>query len=65
MWNTGNKLLSVNTASDTEDKQNDTPFGDDPKSLVFSPMEQFLLAALAARRNPIVECYNRKQDRYS
>ena len=44
---TGNKLLSVNTAYNTEDKRNDTPFGDDPKSLVFSPNGTILVSGLS------------------
>ena len=45
---TGNKLLSVNTADNTEDKRNDTPFGDDPKSLVFSPNGTILVSGLSS-----------------
>ena len=45
---TGNKLLSVNTAYNTEDKRNDTPFGDDPKSLVFSPNGTILVSGLSS-----------------
>ena len=41
---TGNKLLSINT----EDKRNDTPFGHDPKSLVFSPNGTILVSGLSS-----------------
>ena len=45
---TGNKLLSVNTAYNTEDKRSDTPFGEDPKSLVFSPNGTILVSGLSS-----------------
>ena len=44
---TGNKLLSVNTAYNTEYKGNNTPLGNDPKSLVFSPDGTILVSGLA------------------
>ena len=45
---TGNKLLSVNTAYNAEYKRSDTPFGDDPKSLVFSPDGTILVSGLGS-----------------